>query len=124
MTVLRRTIAFLVLAGFIAGQGAAWVAAYHAGLQDDAACALADGPQIVGPHHQAGLQFEETNLPNPIEHCALCHLQRAVSNARLSRLVATFTAPHQVSAPVETALAVTLVALPGIAPRGPPTSAL
>lgn len=121
MRALRRSIAFLILAGFLAGQGAVWVDALHASLEDDAACAAIESPAFVGPHHQAGLQFEETYPPNPIEHCAICHMQRAVSNARLARLVAIFTAPHRVSAPVDIALAQSLVVLPGISPRGPPS---
>ena len=120
MQALRRTIAFLILAGFIAGQGAVWVAAHHAMLEDDAACAAIDGPTLVGPHHQSGIQFEETNPPGPIEHCAICHMQRVVGNARLARLEATHTAPHRVTAPVDAALAQSLVVLPGISPRGPP----
>ena len=120
MRALRRNIAFLILAGFIAGQGAVWVAAHHAMLEDDAACAGVDGPVLIGPHHQAGIQFEETNPPSPIEHCAICHMQRVVSNARLARLEATHTAPQRVTAPVDPALAQSLVVIPSISPRGPP----
>ena len=121
MRALRRIVASLILAGFVAAQGAVWVAARHASLEDDAACAAIDGPEFIGPHHQAGLQFEETNAPSPIEHCAICHMQRAVTSARLARVIATHTAPHRVSAPVETTAALSLVVVRGSSPRGPPS---
>lgn len=120
MRALRQSVAWLTLAGFLSGQAAVWVAAHHAALEDDAECAAIAGPQFVGPHHQYGPQFEETNPPSPIEHCALCHLQRAVHSARFGRVVATFTAPHRVAAPIEQSLQVSCVVIPGFSPRGPP----
>lgn len=120
MSALRRGIAWLILAGFLSGQAAVWVAAHHAALEDDAVCAGIDGPQFVGPHHQDGSQFEETNPPSPIEHCAICHMQRVVNSARLGRVAATFTAPHLVAVAVEGTLHYSFVAAPGFAPRGPP----
>lgn len=122
MKTVRRAIAFLILAGFMSAQGAVWVAAHHAALEDDSACAGIDGPQFVGPHHQDGPQFEETNPPSPIEHCAICHMQRVVGSARLARVTATYTAPHLVAAPVESTLAPVLVTVRGTSPRGPPSS--
>lgn len=119
---LRRGVAWLVLAGFVSAQAAVWVAAKHDALEDDAACALTDGQPFVGPHHQAGLQFEEPNLPNPIEHCAICHLQRAVSNARLVRVSAITSPPKLLTAPVDVDRFVALVARPAYPSRGPPPS--
>jgi hypothetical protein len=112
-----------VLAGFLSAQAAVWVAAHHASLEleDDAACAALDGSALIGPHHQDGLQFEDTNPPCPIDHCALCHLQRAFGSARLARVVATDTAAHVVCAPVEPALAVSLFVARATSPRGPPS---
>lgn len=121
MGALRRSIAFLILAGFLSAQGAVWVAAHHAALEDDSACAAIDGPQFVGLHHQDGPQFEDTNAPNPIEHCAICHMQRVVGNARLGRVIAVHSAPHVVGTPAEQTLAVSLVVLRGSSPRGPPS---
>lgn len=121
MRALRRSITCLVLAGFVAAQAAVWVAAHHAALEDDAACAAIDGPDIIGPHHQAGAQFEETNPPSPIEHCALCHMQRAVSSARLARVITAQPAAHLVTAPVELALTLSFVVARGTSPRGPPS---
>lgn len=121
MIALRRSIAFLILAGFLSAQGAVWVAAHHATLEDDSACADIGGPQFVGPHHQYGLQFEETNPPSPIEHCAICHMQRVVGSARLARITTTYTAPHLVAAPVDSRLALVLVIVRGTSPRGPPS---
>lgn len=120
MRALGRSIAWLILAGFFAAQASVWVAAHHASLEDDSACASAEGPQMVGPHHQSGLQFEEPNLPNPIEHCAICHLQRVVSHARLVRINVATAAAHHLSGPVEADRAVALVVLPPAPSRGPP----
>lgn len=110
----------MILAGFLSAQGAVWVAAHHAALEDDSACAGIGGPQFVGPHHQDGLQFEDTNPPSPIEHCAICHIQRVVGSARLARIATTSTAPHLVAAPTESTLALVLVIVRGTSPRGPP----
>jgi len=121
MRVLRRVVAALILAGFVSAQGAVWVAAHHAALEDDSACAAIDGPQFVGPHHQGGPQFEDTDLPSPIEHCAICHMQRAVSGARLARVIATYTDPHVIPAPAELAPVLSLVVVRGSSPRGPPS---
>ena len=120
MRALRRGIAWLILAGFLSAQGAVWVAAVHAGLEDDAACAALDGPVLVGPHHQAGRQFEETNLPNPIEHCALCHMERAVGGARLARAVVSGPIERPARNSVEQVVAASLVDAPVTALRGPP----
>jgi len=120
MKALRRSIAFLILAGFISVQGAVWVAAHHAALEDDSACAGLDGPALIGPHHQFGPLFEETNLPSPIEHCAICHMQRAVSGAHLARIIATYAPPHLMAPPAESVLALCFVVIRGSSPRGPP----
>lgn len=120
MNLWRRAIAWLVLAGFLSAQGAVWVAAVHADMEDDAACASLDGPAIVGPHHQAGLQFEETNLPNPIEHCALCHMERAVGGARFGRVAAVSARPRLVGIASDSAPALAVVVIRATAPRGPP----
>jgi hypothetical protein len=112
------------LAGFLSGQGAVWVATHHAAF-DDAACAAIDGQQFVAPHVEAAAdaagRFEESTPQTPVEHCAICHMQRVVGNARLARVIATHAAPRVVSAPVEAALATSIVVVPGFAPRGPPT---
>lgn len=120
MRSVRRSITWLVLAGFLSAQAAVWVAVHHASLEDDAACAGIDGPSLAGLDEESAFQFKETNAPSPVEHCAICHLQRAVSNARLARVVATYTAPHRISAPVEAALAAPVVVVRGSSPRGPP----
>lgn len=121
MRSVRRSITWLVLAGFMAAQGAVWVAAHHAVLEDDSACAGIDGPPLIGPHHQNDPQFEDTNPPSPVEHCALCHMQRAFSSARLARVIATHTAAHVVVAPAELTLLLSLVVIHSAAPRGPPS---
>lgn len=120
MRALRRSIAWLILAGFLSAQGAVWVAAVHASFEDDAACAALDGHGLIGPHHQAGLQFEETNLPNPIEHCALCHMERAVGGARLARVAAAGLLERLTLRPVESVIAASLVETRATALRGPP----
>lgn len=123
MQLFRRCMAWLVLVGFLSAQAAVWVAAHHAALEDDAACAAIDGPQVVGLRGStAPAKLAESNTPNPIEHCAYCHLQRAVSSARLARITVASIAPHRVVAPSETVLALTLIVLPGLPSRGPPTS--
>ena len=121
MKALRRSIAFLVLAGFVSLQGAVWVAAHHAALEDDSACAGVDGPALIGPHHQSGSLFEETNPPSPLEHCAFCHMQRVVGGARLTRVVAIHTPPHVMTPPAESVLARYFVVVRGASPRGPPS---
>ena len=121
MRSLRRNIGWLVLAGFVSAQGAVWVAAHHATLEDDAACEGIGGPRLVGPHHQAGVQFEETNLPNPIEHCALCHLHRGVRVAMLARLTGFTPTSYRVSAPVEPIRVPALVVRSSVPSRGPPS---
>ena len=120
MRALGRSVAWLILAGFLAAQASVWVAAHHATLEDDSACAAAEGSQMVGPHHQSGPQFEEPNHPNPIEHCAICHLQRVVSHARLVRINMATAAAQRLSGPVEADRAVALVVLPPAPSRGPP----
>lgn len=123
MQLFRRCVAWLVLAGFLSAQGAVWVAAHHAALEDDAACAAIDGPQIIGTGHEAAAaKFAETNAPNPIEHCAYCHLQRAVSSARLTRVTVAHAAPQRVAVPVEAVFDLTLIVLPGLPSRGPPSA--
>ena len=121
MRALRRSITCLVLAGFVSAQPAVWVAAHHAALEDDAACAAIDGPELIGPHHENGSQFEGTNPPSPIEHCALCHMQRAVGAARLARVITTHVSAHPVTATVELTIALSLVVVRGTSPRGPPS---
>jgi hypothetical protein len=123
MQAFRRGIAWLVLVGFLSAQGAVWVAARHAVLEDDAACAALDGPKVIGIHHgTSASKFADANTPNPIEHCAYCHLQRAVSSARLARVVAATIASERVAAPREPVLALILIVLPGLPSRGPPVS--
>ena len=121
----RRAITWLILTGLLSVQGAVWVAAVHASAEDDAACASLDGPQVVvGPHHQDGAQFEETNAPNPIEHCALCHMERAAHGARFTRIETLHLAAHVVAGPVDVAVRPALVVVRTTAPRGPPSTSL
>ena len=40
---LQRAVAWLLLCGLMSVQGAVWLAARHAGLDDDVACAQAEG---------------------------------------------------------------------------------
>jgi hypothetical protein len=121
MRALRRSITCLVLAGFVSAQAAVWVAAHHAALEDDAACAAIDGPDILAPHHQDGVQFEGTNPPSPIEHCALCHMQRAVRHAWLARTITAQTVAHSLFVSRDLTVILSLVAVRGISPRGPPS---
>ena len=127
MQAFKRSIAWLVLVGFFSAQGAVWVAAHHAALEeeDDAACAGINGPNVIGLARRAPIalaHLAEANAPNPIEHCAFCHLQRAVSSARLARIAVATIAPQGVVAPIEATLALPLIVLPGLPSRGPPTS--
>ncbi len=122
MRTLRRSIAWTILASLISAQGLVWAAAaHHASQDDDAACAGIDGPHFTGPHHQYGPQIEATDPPRPIEHCAICHQQRAVSSARLGRTIALAAPSYRVKAPVDSDSALSLVVIPRIAPRGPPS---
>ena len=121
MRTLRRNIAWVLLAGFVSAQGTVWVAAHHATLEDDAACAAMDGLEFVGPHHQAGLQIEETNPPSPIEHCAICHLQRHVRGALLSRVTGVTPPADLVRIVVEQTVQLAPVVLPALPSRGPPS---
>lgn len=121
MRALRRNIAWVLLAGFVSAQGAVWVAAHHATLEDDAACAAIDGLEFFGPHHQAGPQIEETNLPSPIEHCTICHLQRHVRGALLARVAGVTPPTDHVSVAVEQTVQIALVVLPARPSRGPPS---
>ncbi len=124
MRALRRSIVWLILAGFLSAQGAVWVAAVHAGAEDDAACAGIDGPVFVGPHHQGGPVFEETNNPNPIEHCALCHMERAVHGARFGKIENLIVGRQVVAGPAESLQIVSAPAHRAVSPRGPPQLSL
>ena len=116
---LRRIVAWMALAGFLSGQAAVWVATHDAVPDDDSACADLDGPSLIG-HHAAGQQVEAATPPGPTDHCALCHLQRVVSGARLSRVAAATTAPHVMIAPVEQTVSFAFVVHSGLPSRGPP----
>ncbi len=123
MRMLRRSIAWALLASLLSVQGVVWAAAaHHAAQGDDAACAIADGPQFIGPHHQAGEQVEATDPPRPIEHCAICHQQRAVNSARFGRVAVVSAPAEQISSPIDAALAISLFVLPTTVPRGPPST--
>jgi hypothetical protein len=122
MRVLRHSIAWIVLASLFSAQGVVWAAAAHHSAQGvDAACASIDGPQFIGTRHQPGAQFETTDPPPPIEHCAICHQQRAMRSAHPGRPVAVAAASYRVAAPIDPALTLSLVVVPRIAPRGPPS---
>ncbi len=121
MRAFRRNIACVLLAGLVSAQGAVWVAAHHATLEDDAVCAAMDGLEFVGPHHQAGLQVEETNPPSPVEHCTICHLQRHVRSALLSRVGGVTPPTDHVRIVVEQPVQLALVVLRALPSRGPPS---
>ncbi len=109
---LRRHIAWIALAGFISGQAGVWVSAHHPGLSDDSACAGIDGPDLIGSHHETGRQVEAATPAVPADHCPICHLQRAVSGARLALVTAATTAPRVMAVAVERTAALTLVVHP------------
>jgi hypothetical protein len=118
---LRRHIAWIALAGFVSGQAGVWVSAHHSALGDDSACAAIDGPDLIGPHHEVGRQIEDAVPPAPSDHCPICHLQRAVSGARLALVSTATTAPRVMAATVERTTALALVVHPGLPSRGPPS---
>lgn len=117
MTSLRRLAAWLVLASLFAMHGGALLEARHAD-SDDSACL---GYSAAGAHHADGPQFENPLPSPPLEHCAVCHLQRAFSNARPGH-VAAEVVPHVF--PVygsEPAPRLVSGSTHGVSPRGPPS---
>lgn len=116
---LRRSIALLVLAAFVSAQGAVWSVISHVS-GDDAACAAIDGVQFIAIGHPDAVQVKEGAPATAVEHCAICHLQRAVHSARLAKVASGFVTPVLFSAPVESSPAIALVVIPGFSPRGPP----
>jgi hypothetical protein len=122
MRALVRSVTWVVLAALLAVQPAVWVAAHHADLEDDAACALRQA--VTGPHHQGGSQVEEPNLPNPIEHCVFCHLQNAWGSARLGIPVAIAVPAPDETAPTSGLSALTTIPRRLHDLRGPPSSSL
>jgi hypothetical protein len=117
---LWRAIASLALAGFVAGQAGAWIDIAHASPTDDAACVLAEGDAVVGPHHQSGPQIEQVLPSAPIEHCALCHMVRTLSSSRPAATAVLVSPEAAVVAAADTIFTPLHTARPTFAPRGPP----
>ena len=113
---LRRLAAWLVLSSLFALQGGALLEARHPD-SDDAACV---GVSATGAHHADGAQFESPLPSPPLEHCAVCHLQRAFRTARPGNIAAEVI-PH-VFPVYRTEPAPRLVSgtTHGVSPRGPP----
>lgn len=117
MAAFRRSLAWLLLAGFLATQTAAWFEAQHVLALDDAAC---EGV-VANEHHASGPQFENV-LPSPdVEHCAICHLQRALGHAQFGAVAVAFTAPVSPAPLGDHAAPVRSGAPHGVSPRGPPS---
>ena len=117
MTSLRRLAAWLVLSSLFAMHGGALLEARHAD-SDDSACL---GYSRTGTDHADGPQFEIPRQAPPLEHCAVCHLQRAFSNARPGSIAAEVIAhvfPVYVSEPAPRLVSGTTH---GVSPRGPPS---
>lgn len=119
MMVRRTWIAWLILVGFLSTQPAVWVAAHHAALEDDACAGAA---AVVGAHHRSGLQLEEPNLPNPIDHCVFCHLYRTFSAVRDARVSVVLPAPRLAALVPEQPVAPRRWTGAHADPRGPPPS--
>jgi hypothetical protein len=117
MTSLRRIAAWLVLGSLFALQGGALLEARHPD-SDDTACT---GVSATGAHHAGGTQFEIPLPSRPLEHCAVCHLQRAFRTARPGSIAAEVI-PHVF--PVyrsEPAPGLVSATTHGVSPRGPPS---
>lgn len=78
----KRLRAWVALAAFLGSVGLPFVSASHMLADDDAACG-----QVSLVNHHPVVQFERSTPASPLEHCAICHWQRAVSGASTSARV-------------------------------------
>jgi hypothetical protein len=80
----RRRVARIALVAAVLWLGLP-MAGMHPGLNDDTACGLESG----APGGSQTLRGPAT--VNPLQHCAICHLQRASSGAQAAPPVDTIT---------------------------------
>jgi hypothetical protein len=117
MAAFRRSVSWLLLAGFLATQTAAWFEAQHVLALDDAAC---EG--MVAGDHQKGGPLIENDLASPdVEHCLICHLQRAMGHAQFGVIPVAFSAPVAPAEPADQASPLPSGVPHGVSPRGPPS---